>query len=151
MATLTFRNTTEFDFGAIQHLAGTLKQHGIMRPLLCTDKGLVDVGIIDAIRGVIPNDIATTIFDDTPENPTQSAIEAAASLYDENDCDGVLAVGGGSSIDLAKGVALRVTHEGDFMQYTAVSAGETPLAKWPRWSPSLPRQVRAERYLPALS
>jgi 4-hydroxybutyrate dehydrogenase len=129
MATLTFRNTTEFDFGAIQHLAGTLKQHGIMRPLLCTDKGLVDVGVIDTIRGVIPNDIATTIFDGTPENPTQSAIEAAASLYTENDCDGVLAVGGGSSIDLAKGVALRVTHEGDFMQYTAGIGGRDAIGE----------------------
>jgi 4-hydroxybutyrate dehydrogenase len=123
MATLTFSTTTQFDFGAIQHLAGTLQQFGITRPLLCTDKGLMDLGLIDTIRQVIPNDINPTIFDGTPENPTQVAIEAAAEMYIENGCDGVLAVGGGSSIDLAKGVALRVSHEGPLMDYTAGVGG----------------------------
>jgi len=123
MATLTFSTTTQFDFGAIQHLAGTLQQFGITRPLLCTDKGLMDLGLIDTIRQVIPNDINPTIFDGTPENPTQVAIEAAAEMYAENGCDGVLAVGGGSSIDLAKGVALRVSHEGPLMDYTAGVGG----------------------------
>jgi 4-hydroxybutyrate dehydrogenase len=123
MATLTFATVTQFDFGAIQHLAGTLQEHGITKPLLCTDKGLVGLGLIDTIRQVIPNDINTTIFDGTPENPTQGAIEEASRMYKDNDCDGVLAVGGGSSIDLAKGVALRVTHDGDFAQYTAGVGG----------------------------
>ena len=123
MATMTFFNTTEFDFGAIQQLGAALKANGISKPLLCTDKGLVDIGLIDTIRGVMPNDINVTIFDGTPENPTESAIMSASALYDENECDGILAVGGGSSIDLGKGVALRVSHEGDFIEYTAGMGG----------------------------
>lgn len=123
MATLGFMTTTQFDFGAIQHIAGILKAHGINQPLLCTDKGLVGIGLIDTIRGVIPNDIGITIFDGTPENPTEAAVNEAAALYREAGCDGVLAVGGGSSMDLGKAVALRVTHEGDLLDYTAGMGG----------------------------
>ena len=53
-----------------------------------------------------------TIFDGTPENPTQMAVEEAVAMYQEAGCDGVVALGGGSSMDLAKAVALAVTHEG---------------------------------------
>jgi 4-hydroxybutyrate dehydrogenase len=69
------------------------------------------------------NDVGLTIFDGTPENPTQMAVEEAVEKYIEADCDGVVALGGGSSMDLAKAVALAVTHEGDLLEYTAGLGG----------------------------
>jgi len=123
VATLTFMTHTIFDHGASEQLAKVLGQHGIRRPLLCTDPGLVALGMVAELVGRLGNDYTTTIFDQTPANPTQAAVEAAAKLYREAACDGIVAFGGGSSMDLAKAVALAVTHEGDLLGYTAGLGG----------------------------
>ncbi len=125
MATLTFMTHTIFDHGASQQLAKVLGQHGIRRPLLCTDPGLVGLGMVAELVARLGNDYATTIFDATPANPTQAAVEAAAKMYRQAECDGVVAFGGGSSMDLGKAVALAVTHEGDLLGYT-VGLGGAP-------------------------
>ena len=123
MATLTFMNHTIFDHGAVSKLGQVLALHGIRKPLLCTDRGLVDLGMVDALAANLGNDAALTIFDGTPENPTEVAVEDAVAQYLEAGCDGVVALGGGSSMDLAKAVALAVTHEGDLIDYTAGLGG----------------------------
>ncbi len=123
MATLTFMTQTLFDHGASQQLGQVLSMHGIRRPLLCTDRGLVELGMVNDLVGHLGNDAALTIYDGTPENPTQAAVADAVSRYHDADCDGVVALGGGSSMDLAKAVALAVTHEGDLIEYTAGLGG----------------------------
>ena len=123
MATLTFCTTTVLDHGAISQLAAALQANGIKRPLICTDKGIVAAGILDKVRGAIPNDIQPTIYDGTPANPTENAVLEAAEIYKAEGCDGIISVGGGSSIDLGKAVALNVTHEGDLLGYTAGMGG----------------------------
>jgi 4-hydroxybutyrate dehydrogenase len=52
------------------------------------------------------------VFDQTPSNPTEAAVRAAVAVYHAQGCDGLIAVGGGSAIDCAKGVAIAATHEG---------------------------------------
>ncbi len=123
MATLTFMTHTIFDHGASAELGKVLALNGIRRPLLCTDKGLVNLGMVSDLVSNLGNDAALTIFDGTPENPTQMAVEEAVAIYKEAGCDGVVALGGGSSMDLAKAVALAVTHEGDLLEYTAGLGG----------------------------
>ncbi|MEP4733670.1 iron-containing alcohol dehydrogenase [Parvibaculum sp.] len=123
MATLTFCTTVLFDHGALEQLGGTLKGNGISRPLICTDQGLLRAGIIDKVRGAMSNEFQTTIFHDTPENPTEEAVLAAAALYREAGCDGIISVGGGTSMDLGKAVALAVTHEDELLSYTAGLGG----------------------------
>ena len=123
MANLTFMNQTVFDNGAIGKLGEVLATYGIERPLLCTDQGLVKLGFARDLAAKLSNDISLSIFDRTPENPTQAAVEEAVVRYKEDGCDGVVALGGGSSMDLAKAVALAVTHEGDLIEYTAGLGG----------------------------
>ena len=127
MANLTFMNQTIFDHGASTQLGQVLAQHGIRRPLLCTDKGLVNLGMVTDLVSHLGNDAALTIFDGTPENPTQMAVEDAVELYRASGCDGVVALGGGSSMDLAKAVAIAVTHEGDLLEYTAGLGGASKI------------------------
>jgi 4-hydroxybutyrate dehydrogenase len=123
MATLTFINNTLFDHGASAQIDAVLATHNIKRPLLCTDKGLVELGMVRDLAAKLSNDVSLSIYDGTPENPTQLAVEEAVLRYKELGCDGVVAFGGGSSIDLAKAVALAVTHEGDLINYTAGLGG----------------------------
>jgi 4-hydroxybutyrate dehydrogenase len=63
------------------------------------------------------------VFDGTPPNPTEAAVRAATAVYAEHGCDGLVAVGGGSSIDLAKGVAIAATHAGPLTEYATILGG----------------------------
>ncbi|MEC8584929.1 MAG: iron-containing alcohol dehydrogenase, partial [Pseudomonadota bacterium] len=123
MALITFVNQCHIEHGAIGMLGDTLKQLGITRPLICTDKGLVNIGVVDTIRARIPNDVDVTIYDGTPENPTEPAVKDAVRMYQENGCDGIIALGGGSSMDLAKGAALLLTHDEPLIEYNAATGG----------------------------
>jgi alcohol dehydrogenase class IV len=123
MAILTFMTQTLFEHGASRKLGQILAQHGIRRPLLCTDRGLVKLGLVDGLAAHLGDGIRLSVFDGTPENPTQAAALAAADRYRQDGCDGLVAFGGGSSMDLAKAVALAVTHEGDLLGYTAGLGG----------------------------
>ena len=123
MAVITFVNQCHIEHGAIDMLGETLKQLGIKRPLICTDKGLVSVGIVDTIRSRIPNDVDVAIYDGTPENPTESAVKDAVRMFTENNCDGIIALGGGSSMDLSKGAALLLTHPEPLIEYNAATGG----------------------------
>lgn len=123
MAQLTFMTHTIFDHGASQKLAKVLRQQGIERPMLCTDRGLTDLGMVADLCAGLGNDVAVTVFDETPENPTQAAVASAVQAYRKGECDGVIAFGGGSSMDLGKAVALAATHDGDLLEYTAGLGG----------------------------
>ncbi|MGE8472563.1 MAG: iron-containing alcohol dehydrogenase, partial [Paraburkholderia hospita] len=67
------------------------------------------------------------IFDDTPSNPTEAMVMAAAQRYREEGCDGLVAIGGGSSIDLAKGVAIMATHAGTMTDYATIEGGSAKI------------------------
>ncbi|MFP3943711.1 MAG: iron-containing alcohol dehydrogenase, partial [Alphaproteobacteria bacterium] len=123
MATLQYLTTTHFDFGALEKLKPTLGQLGVSRPMIATDAGLVSTGIVDTVRSAMEG-LEVTVFDGTPENPTEEAVREAAQLYRDAGCDGIVALGGGSPMDLGKGVALAVTHEGPLAQYAAMEGGK---------------------------
>ena len=131
MATITYPTLMEIDFGAIQVLGKALKLNGITRPLICTDKGVVDCGVFDMVRSVLPNEVTPTIFDGTPGNPTEKAVREALILYQENECDGIIAIGGGSSIDLGKGVALTASHKGPINDWSAMNGGKDKIGNAP--------------------
>ncbi len=131
MATISYPNLMEIDFGAIKVLGDALARNGIKRPLICTDKGVIACGVFDLVRAVLPNEVAPTVFDGTPGNPTEAAVREALALYRQNDCDGIIAVGGGSSIDLGKGVALTASHEGPINDWSAVNKGRDRIGKAP--------------------
>jgi alcohol dehydrogenase class IV len=99
--------------------------------LICTDKGVVDCGVFDMVRSVLPNEVTPTIFDGTPGNPTEKAVREALILYQENECDGIIAIGGGSSIDLGKGVALTASHKGPINDWSAMNGGKDKIGNAP--------------------
>jgi 4-hydroxybutyrate dehydrogenase len=79
-------------------------------------------GVLDlALAAMAGLDYA--IFDQTPGNPNEAAVRAATAVYLESHCDGLVAVGGGSSIDLAKGVAIAATHPGPLAGYATIEGG----------------------------
>jgi alcohol dehydrogenase class IV len=122
MALISYLTTIEFDHGAVARLPQHLSDLGIGKPLFVTDKGVVEAGVLAQVCAGLEGAPAA-VFDNTPQNPTEEALWAALEVYRAQACDGIVAVGGGSSIDLAKGVALMATHAPPLEQYVAVLGG----------------------------
>ena len=99
-----------FDHGAIRALPAELAQLGSTRPLLITDRGLVRAGLLDRLRAALPAAMQAPLFDQVPENPTAAAVDAAFALYRTENCDAVVALGGGSVLDSGKAVAVLAGH-----------------------------------------
>ncbi|MEP9385937.1 iron-containing alcohol dehydrogenase [Mesorhizobium sp. KR9-304] len=120
MADILYLTTIKFDFGAVSTLAAEAGALGISRPLLVSDRALAATGLVARVQALLPESVA---FLDVPSNPTEEAVALAVAAYRDNRCDGVVALGGGSPIDLAKGVALLATHPGPLEQYAAIYGG----------------------------
>ena len=122
MALIQYLTQVQFEFGAIRLLAAECARIGITRPLVVTDAGVRAAGILqkalDALGG-----LEVSVFDQTPSNPTEAAVRAAVEVYRAGRCDGLIAVGGGSAIDCAKGVAIAATHEGPLTTYATIEGG----------------------------
>lgn len=125
MALITYGNPIHFDFGAVRHLPKGLARLGVQRPLLVTDAGLSKLGVVDRILAQLPatERAAVAIYDQTPGNPTENAVLAALAVYQAQDCDGVIGLGGGSSIDLGKAVALLAKNPVPLAQYNPLQGG----------------------------
>ncbi|CAM3636448.1 iron-containing alcohol dehydrogenase [Polaromonas hydrogenivorans] len=128
MAFIYYVTQVQFEFGAIQLLSQECKRVGITRPLVVTDPGVKAAGILQKALDALPG-MAVAVFDQTPSNPTEAAVLAAAALYKANDCDGLIAVGGGSAIDCAKGVAIAATHEGPLTRYATIEGGSPKITE----------------------
>ena len=120
---LNYLNKHYFENGSIKNISEVLKDLGVKKPLICTDPGLASIGMSDKIRGLLSNELSPSFYEETPANPTEEAVNNALKLYKENDCDGVIGFGGGSSMDLAKAVALMANHEGEVVDYSVNEGG----------------------------
>jgi alcohol dehydrogenase class IV len=122
MGLINYITQVQFDFGAIRLARSECERSAIKRPLICTDKGVVAAGLLDRLREAL-GDLPVAVFDDTPSNPTETAVMAAVDAYRAHQADGLIALGGGSAIDLAKGVAIMATHPGALADYATILGG----------------------------
>jgi hypothetical protein len=128
MALIQYLTQIQFEFGAIKLLAGECARIGIRRPLIVTDAGVRAAGVLQKALDAIA-DLEVAVFDQTPSNPTEAAVRAAVELYRSANCDGLIAVGGGSAIDCAKGVAIAATHEGPLKTYATIEGGSPKITE----------------------
>src|ERR1700744_2690914 len=124
MAFIFYVTHIHLGYDALGMLDSECRRVGIKRPLIITDKGVLAAGLVSQTVQVLDLDAgAVPIFDDTPPNPPEASVIKAAAIYKSEGCDGLIAVGGGSSIDLAKGVAISATHPGPLTQYATIEGG----------------------------
>ncbi|HAO39576.1 MAG TPA: 4-hydroxybutyrate dehydrogenase [Afipia sp.] len=117
---INYVTRVHFGFGAIRELPNELVRLNFNRPLVVTDNGLFAGGISELITRMVPSGV---VFTNTPSNPTEQSAKAAAALYVAEKCDGMVAIGGGSPMDLAKAAALLVTHDGPLTSYALAHGG----------------------------
>ena len=97
--------------GAIRKLPAFIKEKGLDNVLVVTDKGLMGIHLLDSLFEELEKaGVKYTVYDGTQPNPTIQNIEDAKQLYLDNNCQGVIAFGGGSPMDCAKIAAARATN-----------------------------------------
>lgn len=121
VSTILYLTTVEFGSGAIGKLPDGLAGLKLLRPLIVSDPGLEAAGLVEQVAALCPPGSPT--FLGVPSNPTEPAVLAALAAYRGGGCDGLVALGGGSPIDLAKAVALLATHPGPLAPYAAIRGG----------------------------
>jgi 4-hydroxybutyrate dehydrogenase len=121
MSTISYLTRIEFGEGMIARIPEFLDALLIKRPLIATDKGMVASGLVQRVADLAKRNVV--IFDGTPANPTEAAVFDAYETYKQSGCDGIVGLGGGSALDLAKAVRLLTGHDGPLAQYTLVAGG----------------------------
>jgi 4-hydroxybutyrate dehydrogenase len=122
MAFIYYVTQIQFDYGAVKLLKQECERVGISKPLVITDPGVKAAGVLQKALDALPG-MTVAVFDQTPSNPTEAAVRAATAMFKAQGCDGLIAVGGGSAIDCAKGVAIAATHEGPLKTYATIEGG----------------------------
>ena len=122
MALIQYITQVQIDFGVLRLLKDECQRLGISRPLIVTDPGVKAAGLLQKALDALAQTPAS-VFDQTPSNPTEAAVRAAAQIYRQDHCDGLIALGGGSAIDCAKGVAIAATHDGPLKLYATIEGG----------------------------
>ena len=112
--------------GAIRELGTEAGLLGIRRPLLVTDPGVKAAGLLDTALEVLRgSDCEPVVFDRVRANPGVELVDAGAAEYRAQGCDGLVAIGGGSSMDTAKGIGVVAAHDGSILEYVW---GHSPIA-----------------------
>ncbi len=130
MPVMNFLTTCIFDHGAIAKLGPTLTGFGVSRPMVITDPGIKAVGLLDTVLEHLGMEPAA-VFADTVANPTEDQAIAVAEQYNAANADGLVALGGGSAMDLTKAVGLLASQGGPLEKYAAITGGAKFIGKLP--------------------
>jgi choline dehydrogenase len=104
--------------GALSALGQETATLNVKRPLVVTDQGIVKAGLLDeALKPLRAAGLDPVSYDQVRANPGIALVDAGARYYQSERCDGLVAIGGGSSIDCAKGIGVVAVHGGSIAQY----------------------------------
>ena len=107
MTRFVFNETSYFGWGARESLTKEIKDRGFKKALLVTDETLVNVGITGKVSDLLSQDrLEYIVFSDIKPNPTISMVKKGLKICKKYHCDYILAVGGGSVIDVAKTIGV---------------------------------------------
>ncbi|MGB3211128.1 MAG: iron-containing alcohol dehydrogenase [Desulforhopalus sp.] len=114
-------SVTLIGIGAAKEIPAKIKALGGSKPLIVTDKGITGAGITEQITNLLDKaEMQYVVFDETIPNPTDNNVAAGVKAYEQNSCDSLITLGGGSSHDCGKGVGLVIANGGTIHDYEGV-------------------------------
>lgn len=136
--TFEFPTTIEFGVGKSKEIMKAITAEGVNNVMVVTDKQLNSIGLVDQIYEILKeNKIAFTVYDEVLPNPRSVQVDSCADLCVKNCCKMIIAVGGGSVMDVGKGAAVVATNGGGIMDYMLMRGADM--------------KVPAEKFLPVLA
>jgi choline dehydrogenase len=122
-----------FGAGVVKNMGERIRQLKLKKVLLTTDPVMFSMGRADEICKILESSgISAIIFSEVEPDPPIELVERVGKIYTDHGCDGILGLGGGSSMDTAKAVGLRVTHSGEMREYESIVGGSAKI------KPSIP-------------
>ncbi|HLT81121.1 MAG TPA: iron-containing alcohol dehydrogenase [Cyclobacteriaceae bacterium] len=120
-----FPTTIRFGAGVAGELGAYLKRSGVLKPLIVTDTVVAGLECFKSLTGDLARKgISIEVFSAIHKNPVRSDVYAATILYDATARDGIVGIGGGAALDVARAVALRVNHRDELFKYDDLAGGE---------------------------
>ena len=111
----------------LKEAINAMAEFGFRRTLIVTDSMLTKLGMAGKIQQVLQeHDIFSVIYDGTQPNPTTENVAAGLAILQQNNCDSVISLGGGSPHDCAKGIALVAANGGDIRDYEGLDRSAKP-------------------------
>lgn len=113
--------------GATQYVGEEVKNLGVTKALLVTDPGIYQAGVTKPVEASLKEaGIEIVLFNKVEPNPPVRSVGEGSQLYKETNCNGLVAVGGGSSMDTAKAIGVEIAHNASVLEYEAAE-GKKPL------------------------
>lgn len=111
--------------GAIADAMTYLQQHNLSKALVVTDRDLYRLGLLDPLLEVLAaKEMDYALYHEVMPNPTVAVVDAGYQAFCENGCDYLIAIGGGSAIDAAKGIKILTANPGPITRYSGVGKVE---------------------------
>jgi len=124
ISTFAFPTRIIFGSGAIDRLADVARELGVRHPLIVTDSGILKCGLLGRLTTPLSKaGFAAEVFDQVEGNPTEASVFPGVDVYQRAGCDGIIALGGGSPIDAAKAIRLKITHDRPLEEYDDLKNG----------------------------
>src|SRR5436190_20786990 len=124
----SFPTTIHFGAGARSLVAKHLKDQGLKRPLIVTDKGLGTLPILHDFAESLDG-LDVKVYAGVWGNPVKKQVDDGAAAFREHRADAVIGFGGGAALDVAKAVALMAVHEGSILEYAWDHPQVRPIVK----------------------
>ncbi|MDI9358270.1 MAG: iron-containing alcohol dehydrogenase [Phycisphaerales bacterium] len=119
-----FPTTVRFGIGVINEVADYLKNEQLNSPLLVVDKNLSSLPVFTQFKSnLLKKGLKAVIFDDIHKNPIKSDVLKGTDVFDQSSSDCVIGFGGGTAIDVARAIVLRVNHRDDLFKYDDLKGG----------------------------
>lgn len=113
--------------GALSDAVDAVQAYGLHRALIVTDQGLLQCGMATRIQQLLNQQgIESVVYSDTRPNPTTDNVQQGLELLQQQQCDCVISLGGGSPHDCAKGIALVASNGGSIEDYEGVDRSSRP-------------------------
>ena len=123
--TYTYPTRIEYGPGAMKDFTAIVKEQGLKKGLIVTDKGIEGIGLADELKGYFSEQgIETVIFSDVKSNPTEENVLEGTKVYKDNGCDFIVGLGGGSPLDTGKTIKVMATHDGPLEKYDDMKGGD---------------------------
>jgi 4-hydroxybutyrate dehydrogenase len=124
ISNFSFPTRIVFGPGAIEHVAEAARSFGMKHPLLVTDLGIVNSGLLEHLTTRLNKaGLTWALFDRVEGNPTEASVFPGVDIFQAEHCDGVIAMGGGSSLDAGKAIRLKATHPLPLEEYDDLKNG----------------------------
>jgi alcohol dehydrogenase len=121
-------SVTLIGIGAAKEIPAKIAALGGSKPLIVTDKGITAAGITEQITGLLNEaGMDYVVFDETVPNPTDTNVHDGVKVYQEQGCDSLITLGGGSAHDCGKGVGLVIANGGKIQDYEGVDKSTHPM------------------------